>query len=76
MDAIESSDSPLVSRGGAIVAGLALAASLGVLAWLLFMIDDKMPMTMLISGLVAIGSAVYLSEDAIDRSPQEIKKTL
>jgi hypothetical protein len=76
MGGIDTSDSSRISRGGAIAAGLALAASLGVLAWLLFMVDDKMPMTVLISGLIAIGAAVYLCEDAIDRSPQEIKKSL
>jgi hypothetical protein len=76
MDGIDPIDSARINGGGAIVAGLALAASLGVLAWLLFMVEDRMPMTVLISGLVAIGAAVYLCEDAIDRSPQEIKKTL
>lgn len=69
-------DSLGLSRGAAMLAGLALAASLGVLAWLLFMVDDKMPMTVLISGLVAIGAAVYLCEGSIDRSPHEIKKKL
>jgi len=76
MGGIDTSDSARMSGVGAVAAGLALAASLGVLVWLLFMVDEKMPMTVLISGLVAIGAAVYLCEDAIDRSPQEIKKTL
>lgn len=65
-----------VSRAGAMVAGVALVASLGVLASLLFMVEDQMPMTMLLAGLVAIGAAVYLCEDAIDRSPHDIKKSL
>jgi hypothetical protein len=51
-------DSPRFNRGSAIVPGFALAASLGVLAWLLFMSDEKMPITVLISGLIAIGAAV------------------
>jgi len=76
MGVIGRSDSPRVGRLGAIVAGIALAASLGLLAWLLFMVDEKMPMTVLLGGLVAIGAAVHLCEDAIDRSPQDIKKTL
>lgn len=65
-----------MSRAGAIIAGLSLAGSLGVLAWLLFAVAETMPMTVLISGLVAIGSAVYLCEDAIDTSPQDVKRTL
>ena len=76
MGSLGTGDSSRLSRVGAVIAGLALVASLGVLAWLLFMVDDRMPMTVLISGLVAIGAAVHLCEDAIDRSPHEIKKTL
>jgi hypothetical protein len=76
MGGIGNSDSFEISRLGAIAAGLARAVSLAVLAWLLFMVDDRMPMTVLISGLIAIGAAVYLSEHAIDRSPHDIKKTL
>ena len=37
---------------------------------------EEVPMTVLISGLVAIGAAVYLCEGSIDRSPHEIKKKL
>jgi uncharacterized membrane protein len=67
---------PNMSTTGRVAAAVGLSVSLGVLAAVLFLAEEKMPMTVLGFGLLAIGSAVKLCEEFIDRSPQDIKKHL